>query len=305
MHPNIDRYHLTESQSRGYAPADWEILDYEMYKYPETNLYFRGPQLSLVNTKLSGDIVVSFIGAAQIFRRFVEKPLPNLIAERTGFRALNLGFSGASPSLFLENEILLEAINHTSCCVVQFMSARGISNRLFDADPNRMNRLTRRSDGERMFADVAYREALSTLPAGSVFAAVEESREGYIQEMNRLLSRIKVPGILLWFSDRFPTYEIGFDHYNRLYGGFPQFVNDEIVRTICTTNPDWPYVEAVSSAGRSHLLFSRFDGEPVNLFPHHSPSNENYYYPTPQMHLDAADKLEPILKGLLLQVRGE
>ena len=58
------------------------------------------------------------------------------------------------------------------------------------------------------------------------------------------------------------------------------------------------YVESVTSRGWPQPLFSRFTGEPVSIDMGGILMDHDRYYPSPGMHLDAADALiEPARKS--------
>ena len=61
------------------------------------------------------------------------------------------------------------------------------------------------------------------------------------------------------------------------------------------------YVECVGKRGLPQILLDRFTGERVTITdPWTSqPWNENWYYPSPEMHEDAANALEPTCRELL------
>lgn len=297
-HENVEKYGLTGSAMKGYQPQDWEIIDYEMYQLAGTNYDFRGPEPDFAKIDLQ-DRSVSFIGAAQVFGRFCERPFPEIIKDSIGIYPINLGYTGASPNFYIDNPKIIDTVNRSKLCVLQFMSARSVTNSLFIADKKRPNQLLRRSDKKKLFANEAYKEALKSVPAQAFYKAILESRRGYIEEMSQLLTAIKVPVVLLWFSDRVPEYELGFDHFNSVYGGFPQLVNREVVNSVLGLNKHVAYCEYAEEVGRPHLLYSRFDNEPVYVFPHHNTPNENYYYPSPDMQAGVAEKLSILLEAQL------
>lgn len=291
---NINRFGLTGPQTRSYQPADWEVVDYHLYDFRKSGVHFRGPDtegLSQPDAKAApGSIAI--LGAAQIFGRLCAAPLGTLTEAATGTRVYNFGYSGASPGFFLNCAPLLDFVGGCRAVVLQLMSARSVSNALFDCSDRFPNRLTRRSDGQTMFVNDAYKWALAALPQAEIAAAVAQSRAGYVELMSKLIDAIPVPVHLLWFSDRMPAYEMRFHHFNGLFGDFPQFVNDEMVTLLRRRASG--YIEAAGARGRPHYLYSRFSPEqaqPVPIFPHHKPPHENYYYPTPEMHEDAAERL--------------
>jgi hypothetical protein len=287
----ISDYGLQGAQTRSYQPADWEVIDYQMFDFRGGGRFFRGPPKDGADqpnaSAEKGSIAI--LGAAQIFGRFCEHPVSELIEEQTGTRVYNLGVSGGSPGYFLNAQPVIEFLANCRVVILQFLSARSVDNFLFSCSNDLPNRLTRLSDGETMFANDAYKWALANVSAQDLDRAVRETRKRYVQQMCELISMIPTKVHLLWFADRQPHYEMQFSHFNELFGGFPQLVNEDVVEQIKPVAAG--YTEASGSRGRPHLLYNRFAGgtaEPVEVFPNHSPPHENYYYPTPQMHEDAA-----------------
>jgi hypothetical protein len=86
-----------------------------------------------------------------------------------------------------------------------------------------------------------------------------------------------------------------------LLGSFPHLVNRAMVETVrsrCSA-----YVQCVSERGLPQELMSRFTGRPAPV-PQRSDlggglHRKNRYYPSPEMHRDAATLLEPVCRGFL------
>ena len=172
------------------------------------------------------------------------------------------------------------------------MSGRSEDNSRFDTGGREY--LTRRSDGERIGAEPAYKELLATESVSTVAEIVEETRENWVQSYSALLEAIEVPTILFWFSTRSPDYEESYDSdIYAFFGEFPQLVNRSMVERVRELSDG--YVECVSRRGLPQRLISRFTGEPVSVM-HRSDLGGgwqafNPYYPAPEMHADAFDAL--------------
>jgi hypothetical protein len=136
---------------------------------------------------------------------------------------------------------------------------------------------------------------------------VEETRRNWIANFTTLLTAITVPKILLWFSTRQPNYEERFDHVDLLFGAFPHLVNEEMVSGLRPLAD--AYIEAVTSRGLPQPLISRFTAQPTSVETRPDlgtqPTTHNTYYPSPEMHRDAADALEPVCRMLLQDSDGE
>src|SRR5207245_1765849 len=110
--------------------------------------------------------------------------------------------------------------------------------------------------------------------------------------------------ILFWFSKRHPDYVEDSRSVGSLFGEFPQLVDSQMlaqVRSLCDH-----YVERITCRGSPQPLVSRFTGEPVTVdlamdrtdFAGSSWTH-NRYYPSPEMHVDAAEALHSLCASLL------
>ena len=134
---------------------------------------------------------------------------------------------------------------------------------------------------------------------------VKETRSGWVESNRNLLAKIKRPVVLFWFSKRSPDYRYSSKTVSKLFGEFPQLVNRQMIDAVRDGLAG--YVECVTERGSPQPLFSRFTGEPTTVDPVNdrpdlggqSAWTHNRYYPSPEMHEDAADALVPVLEGLL------
>ena len=293
----------------GYQARDNEVIDYQLYQLPGTELQFRGPQ-----PQLQDGAYFSCLGAAQTFGCFCESPFPKLLSEQTGMESLNLGYGGAGPRFFNRHPELIDIVNRGKLAIVQIMSGRSEDNSKFESKG--LERLRRRGDGKLMSADAAWRSILEFryawkyFPVGKRFARavlcrlgqatakrlVEETRSNWIDSYKQLLEDIKVPTILLWFSKRPPDFEESYESLHTLMGIYPQLVTRRMVESIAARADH--YVECTTHRGSPQALFSRFDGSPVEIDLGRDRDDfagqywkENRYYPSPEMHQDAASSL--------------
>lgn len=293
--------------SDSYAEVDWEVVDYQMYcldpevinRHTNKELLLRGPKPQ----KLEKDKYIVCIGAAQTFGRFCEKPFPTLLHEEYGYPTLNLGYGGAGPSFFCkDNDKLMDKyVNNSKFVVIQVMSGRSESNSLFKSKG--LGRYTRIIDGKSIGCKDAFKELLEENNEDFLKKIVAETRDNWIENYKQLLEQIKVPKILLWFSIRRPRYREDYKSkkVNKLFGGYPQLVNSKMVNQIrmyCDK-----YVECRSRRGTNHLLVSRFTGEPTTIVEKWSGNQKfttsNTYYPSPEMHIDAANVLKKVCKSYI------
>jgi hypothetical protein len=237
-----------------------------------------------------------------------------LLADRIGLPALNLGIAGAGPEYFAREDDLLSHINRARFAILQVMSARSQSNSYYECGG--LEYVTLRKDGRKMGAGEAFEELLEKAPDARTSlvtraqrkirnrlaqprarALVEEIRGNWTEASLALIDKIEVPTILFWFSRRGPDYQEDYRTMWKLFGEFPQLVTGAMLA------PQKPrvaaYVECISGRGTPHKLVSRFTGQPVTKPPFADP-----YYPSPEMHEDAANALEEVCRKLAAPAEG-
>ncbi len=304
----------------GYQERDHEVVDYRMAELAHAGLRFRGP---LVGDGC--DDYFACVGAAQTFGCFVERPYPTLLSDQLGLPVLNLGYGGAGPEFFADQTALHGCLNRSSLVVLQVMSGRSQSNSLYECGG--LEYVTRHSDGRHMGAQRAIAEAMlpgpphlagkripsrlrRLLPDSEVAVRrrieplVNEIREAWVESHRRLLANLTVPVVLFWFSKRSTDYAQSYSDVAGVFGQFPQMVNTamiDAIRPLCHS-----YVECVSERGSPQPLRSRFTGEPVEVDPANDRADlgfgtwtHNRYYPSPEMHEDAAESLASTCSDLL------
>lgn len=277
-----------------YQNRDWEVIDYALYKLEGTERALRGPRPPM---PLVAEGYFVCLGAAQTFGPFCERPFPALLSERLGLPALNLGFAGAGPRYFLKHEALFRIINQARFAVVQVMSGRSVDNSLFQSDGQEL--LTRRADGTRLGAEPAYRELLAGSPIETVKRIVAETRGNWSKDYQALLHAIEIPTIQFWFSRRRPRYRESYSDVHALFGEFPHLVTAKMNKGLKRYTSR--YVECVTERGLPQPLISRFTGQPTTVMDRADLGGQawthNSYYPSPEMHMDAATALEPVSRA--------
>ncbi len=298
----------------GYQDRDWEIVDYQDYRLENTEFTLRGPQPST----LEKDSYFVCLGAAQTYGAFCPEPYPQLVSQKINLPALNLGFGGAGPDYYLQNmELLRKYINNAKFAVVQVMSGRSESNSLFNSGG--MEYLTKIADGSKVRAAVAYNQLLKQNNKKYVAKIVAETRENWIKHQIELLNEIEIPTILFWFSTR-PTHykeiylckqfaylSLFFGQTkasNLLFGEFPQLIDSAMIEQVKEYSNE--YVECVSKRGFPQRLINRFSGKPTKIDTAAAGQGirsrkwkYNKYYPSPEMHIDAANSLLDICQKFI------
>jgi hypothetical protein len=263
-----------------YQRADAHLLDYELHTLPGCVGLFRGPPPPPVIREY-----VACVGGAQTFGRFVRVPFPRLLAASLDLETLNLGRGGVGPTYPLNSPGVLDYINRARVAIVQVFSGRSQSNSLFRTWNDSMYGINC-TTGSRMSADEFYTWLMGQ-ELQLAQQIVAETCDNYVSDMVRLLAAIKVPKILFWFAARSPDYA---RHWKlplqKLWGRFPQFVNRAMVDQL-RSHAD-AYVECSSRRGFPQSVVDT-DGN----------ASLNHYYPSVEMHEDAARLLLPASRSLL------
>jgi hypothetical protein len=273
----------------GYQYSDRNILDYKLWYLPEIDLPLRGP----ANDFRHGDYF-SFLGAAQTFGRLCAHPFPERISQFFGKGFLNFGIAGCGPEYYLKHPEIIRYVNGSKLCVLQLMSGRSGSNAMFDM-PKHGGALQFRKGplkGQKFMAREAYRSLIKHYTCQQVMDTVEHARTVWVKNTRRLMSMIKVPTLLLWFSTRTPHYEFSLEQVDRLLGPFPHLIDAESLMAVVEKAEH--YVQVVTNAGRPQLLINRHTAKPEAVFDKARfpglPDRVrcyNTYYPSPEMHEQA------------------
>ncbi|ACB53901.1 unknown [Crocosphaera subtropica ATCC 51142] len=271
-----------------YQERDWEVIDYQIYHFQEADVFFRGPQPEF----LKPYNYAICIGAAQTFGCYCEKPFPYLLQEKLNIPILNWGRGGAGPYFFLKRAKLLDYINEAKFVIIQVMSGRSQGNSLYQSEG--IGSYTRASDGIRISCKKAYQELLERYDETYVKKIVAETRVNWVKTYQEFLSKITIPKILFWFSSRYSNYEERYKNTSSLFGKYPQLINQKMVEQIKQFSDD--YIECIYPTNSPKLLINRFTGKPANIEDEKGKKTitHDYYYPTPESHIMAANVLEKV-----------
>ena len=320
MRRDRDRLDTLQAVSQGYQIRDAAIVDYRLWQLQGATDWLRGPQ----PPALAPGSYIACVGAAQTFGCFVETPWPQLLAGRLCIPTLNLGIAGAGPALF-QQQPFATLLANARAVVFQVLSGRSADCSRFRSGGR--ERLTLRSDGRVLAADDAWREVLHADLAGwrapllrglrnrwlgrygrhHVQQLVQETQTDWLAQFHRLLAGTSVPKVLLWWSRRTPQHQPRFHSLAALFGDYPQLIDAPMVHALAGRCD--AYVECVTKRGSPQLLRDRSTGEPTSVTPAAASTGEaahvrwthNAYYPSPEMHADAADALLEPLRQLLAQ----
>ena len=275
--------------SKYYQGLDEGHFDYQLCELDgDPRHLFRGPAVDR-----SRPYIVC-LGAAQTFGRFCHKPFPQLLSEHLGLQVLNLGIGGSGPSAFLRSHYLAW-LNGAEAVVVQVLSGRSEGNSLFDNSAHGGLRGIRLSDGVEMRYEQFLAELIASSPTQLVEEIVRETRDNYVLNMNRLLEAIRKPKILLWLSNRSPRYFPDLRSPLRTLGAFPQLVNEEMLEKI-RPHAD-VFVECIAPLREPQRLWEA--DKPIDGAALKEGVLYNFYYPSPDMHVQAASMLAAACRAIL------
>lgn len=302
--------------SQGYQQRDAAVVDYELWRPPGCVDWLRGPP----PPSLAPGSYFACVGAAQTFGCFAASPWPALVSQRIGLPVLNLGVAGAGPAVF-QQDTFPQLLAGARFVVFQVMSGRSADCSRFVSEGR--ERLRLRSDDRVLGADAAWAEMLREEhgehpgrlhqfadrlggPWGHPLARqlMQETRADWQAQFRRLLDATEAPKLLLWFSRRSPRYRPRFHSVNALFGEFPQLVDARMVTAVAAKANG--LVKCVTNRGTPQLLRDRMTDLPVTVHPALAGSGEsseerwthNTYYPSPEMHEDAANAVVQALARL-------
>jgi Domain of unknown function (DUF6473) len=299
-----------------YQTRDWALVDYQEFHLGGCDVPFRGPGFDPLAAARGS--YFSCIGAAQTYGCFFPRPFPTILAESIGLRALNLAVGGAGPGFYTQFESLIAAMNRGRFVILQCMSARSESNALYEAN-GYVEFVRERDTGQSVTSSDAWHRMVAE-DIDSAETRLAESRQSWIESSHRLLDKLEVPVIFFWYSRREPDYVIDRAAIREqlkkraagektsffvdgLVGDFPQLIDGKTMRAVadrCAAT-----VSCLSGRGMGQPLIDRFSGLPfadtgLKLGPEYGIDySKNVYYPSAEMHEDAAAALTPAVERLL------
>ena len=263
-------------------------VDYAPCRYPGSDLVFRGPVRDLSGA------YAAMLGDGEIFGRFMEAPLPDLLEQCTGTAVLNLGVSNAGIEAFLNDEGILSLCRRAKKVVVQVTGAHWVSNPFYMVHRRRNDRFIRPTALMRkVFPNLDFTEIHFTGHLLQEMARVSESRfalvrdelrRAWVNKMLAFIESIGKPIILLWLSDHAPEKQGGSSDL----ATSPLLVDRAMLDTVVAAGARLVEVVATEeeiSAGYERMLFGPAEGPAARQFL------------GPVAHQEAARRLMPFMVG--------
>ena len=116
----------------------------------------------------------------------------------------------------------------------------------------------------------------------------------WVDEMKQLSSKISVPTILFWLSDREPKYTMNPSSYSGMLGTYPQLVDENMIEEVKPYFDN--YIQLVSKKGQPVQFTNKFTGDTGKCFFGKSYRNSHGYYPSQEIHNEACDLLIPTIE---------
>lgn len=183
-------------------------LDYYPCRYGKSKLLFRGPRKKLDKP------YVAVLGGSEIYGKFTEQPLPEMLGNLIGHTVVNLGCVNAGTDLVINDDTVVDICREAAVTVIQITGAQNMSNRFYSVHPRRNDRFLKASKlMTTIFGDVDFtefhftRHLVSHLAAHSPenFSMVQqELKDAWVARMRTMMKRIGGEFVLLWMSDRAP-----------------------------------------------------------------------------------------------------
>ncbi len=279
-----------------YQLRDDELFDYGFYELDYLpRLRWRGPALDVANT---GEYV-SCLGAAQTLGVYADNPFPQLLRQKFGIPFWNLGAGGADPGFYLQHPELFPYINKSKFVILQVMTARNAPNDRIGRTRDSVLGIDKKRNEITVSGEI-WQRILEEEPE-KMEEYIQQSRDNWERELEELIEKITVPILHFWFSNKKldQAVDAGFSGINNTIDLFPQFISGENLGPIERSNQ--PLVTCYSDRNMVFPLLSKHSGKKTEIIYNKGDEEtwretENIYYPSPEMHWDAAEILIEAIK---------
>lgn len=295
----VDDPRLPHGLTVDYAPLHHEIVDYDFYSLENMpRLHFRGPRFD-PRAAATGSFFTSF-GSAHTLGVLSPVTYTQILAGKLGMPGWNTGVGGISAAFYNAHPAIIDYANRGKFAIVQVMSARLASNDRIQTTPAAQTVFDSRH-GDMVEPELAWARIEKEEPE-KLDIYIAQSRASWARDYEELLRALTVPTLLLWFAAR--PIEAGGRSIRQVGStaatAFPQYIDRSDVQKI-RDRAD-ALIVCVTSRGSGYPLVSRFTGKRATVtYPTvHQVEDTNSYYPSPEMHEDAAVALEAVLRDMKL-----
>lgn len=245
-----------------YERLGGDSLEYYPCRYGGAKSIFRGPKKKLDKP------FVAFVGGSDFYGRFIEEPMPELVAETTGLLTVNFGIMNAGVDAFLYDGALMTKLASAETTIVQVFAAHTMSNRFYKVHPRRNDRFLMPTELLRtLYQDVDFsdfhfvRHLLTALHLESpdkFRIVVEELQAAWTARMRLLISRLGGKKYLLHITDTSPR------PHDADLGAEPLFVTQKMVEDLAkATNGVFTYdpTQTRAARGTEGMIFNDMQSE--------------------------------------------
>jgi hypothetical protein len=245
---------------------------------------------------------VACLGSAATFGRHVRRTYSALLAERTGAHVINLGTAGGYPERYLKEPKILELCRQADLIVLEFMSARSYASDFYTPIEGRRtfgaiaesygtsNKIkSSRFGGKTVSRIKAFAWAAANLSPEELENIRQQMLGPYRRDACTLIRSIGRPVVMLWLSRRSIDKKSQPGSRNSWQGEFPHFIDRETVTEIGKHAIGLVDITIPQSETPKEHIKHTEDGDIVDW--------GSEYYASPEMHEEAARRLEIFLTG--------
>ncbi len=236
-------------------------LDYDPCRYGMSKLLFRGPRKVLSNP------YVVLVGGTEIYGRYVEDPLPEILESLIDRPVVNLGCVNAGADLMAHDDTIIGLCRGAAVTVLQITGAQSTSNGFYKVHPRRNDRFLKATDrldalyGDMDFTEFHFtRHLLSQLAYRSpekFLVVKQELKRAWVSQMRVVMDKIEGPIVLLWMSDRRPE-----DQCDDWSLRDPLFVDRAMLDEVADQSAELVEVVATQDeieAGYDRMVYTQFE----------------------------------------------
>lgn len=263
-------------------------LDYFPCRYGASKAVFRGPARDLSRP------YVAMLGGSATFGKYVDQPYPALVEAALGLPVANLAGLNAGPDFYLSDPAALDIATGARAAVVQVTGAEALSNPFYTVHGRRNDRFLAAAPRLRAmfprvdFTDIHFTrhllQALHRADAGCFAEVVRVLRQNWLMKMRQVLSRLPARRLLLWLADMAPP-----DRAESLDRA-PLFIDRGLIDAL-RFEVSAVVLAVPSPRARAMAPFDM-------TYPETEVTQANCL-PGAAVHAEVADRLAPVLCGLL------
>ena len=262
--------------------------DYFPCRYGASKAVFRGPLRDLSRA------YVAVLGGSATFGKYVDRPYPALVEQALGQPVANLGGLNAGPDFYLSDPATLDIAAGARAAVVQVTGAEALSNPFYTVHGRRNDRFLAATPALRaLFPQVDFTEihftrhllqVLQRRDATGFQHVVQGLKQNWLVKMRQLLAALPARRLLLWMGDAaVPDRAEGLDPA-------PLFIDRAMIDAL-RFEVSATVLAVPSPRARAMAPFDMTYPE--------TEAAQAACLPGAAVHAEVADRLAPVLRGLM------